>query len=258
MAIAGRSSRIAVVCSSVATVAVMGLAIVACGGTATTSTSAATGTGDTASTASSATTATSSTEASTATSAATETTQAGGGGSLADLFAAYAKIQSLSTDFTVSTPQGAPMTGTMWEDSGTMMRIDTQANGIKSVIIADVAANTMIMYQPASKQGLKSKSTIPFQDPIAAGKELAATKVKDLGTEQLNGQTCHVLEYNPASDAVSTVKMWLSESLNFPVQVSYTTADGLVTTMTYSNTKVNQSLPSDIFTVPSDVKIISM
>jgi outer membrane lipoprotein-sorting protein len=244
-------------------VAALGLAVAACGGATTTTTSSVTGTGVTSATTAVSSTGTStpatsgSSSATTQASAGTETTP-GGGGSLTDLFGAYAKIQSLSTDFSVTTPQGTATSGSMWEESGKMMKIDTKAGNIESVIIIDLAANTMTMYQPATKQGTKTKVSIPFQDPMAASKDLATAKVKDLDTEQVNGQACRVLEYSLAASPTTTTKMWLSTSLNFPVKMTITTANGQTTTIEYSNTKVNETLPSDTFTVPSDVKITTV
>jgi outer membrane lipoprotein-sorting protein len=50
--------------------------------------------------------------------------------------------------------------------------------------------------------------------------------------------------------------MWLSDRLGFPVRITSTAADGKTTTMDYTNIKVGP-LPSDTFSVPADVKIVT-
>jgi len=79
--------------------------------------------------------------------------------------------------------------------------------------------------------------------------------VKDLGREEVGGQTCRVFEYAPTSNPSWTEEIWISESLSFPVKKIVTTPDGKTTTVTYSNTKIDAPLPGDIFTIPGDVTI---
>ena len=51
--------------------------------------------------------------------------------------------------------------------------------------------------------------------------------------------------------------MWLSEDLDFPVQMISTNANGNTTTMDYTNITVG-TLPSDTFSVPAGITIRDM
>lgn len=198
----------------------------------------------------------------TAPSSTTTATQPGtsGGGtqgtqSLADLFATYQQATSLSLDFTVTTPDGQTSSGSMWERAGRLLKIQTTTGGVESVMIIDLVKNTMTVYQPSTKQGMQTTVNVPFEDPAAYAAGVDVGNMQDLGTEVVDGETCRVTQYSTTStDGLTTVKMWLSERLGFPVKVTGTTADGKTTTITYSNIKIGE-LPGDTFEVPADVKI---
>jgi outer membrane lipoprotein-sorting protein len=183
-----------------------------------------------------------------------------GGQSLADLLGQYKQAASLSLDFAVTTPEGQTTSGKMWEQAGKMLKMQTTAGGIENVMIIDLTANTMTIYEPSTKQGMKSTVDVPFQDPASYAGDVDVGDMQDLGTEVVDGETCRVVQYTTTEGSTTgsavTVKMWLSERLGFPVKVTSTTADGKTTTMTYSNIKVGE-LPSGTFEVPADVTIMT-
>jgi outer membrane lipoprotein-sorting protein len=82
--------------------------------------------------------------------------------------------------------------------------------------------------------------------------DIDPSKVQESGTAVINGETCSVFQYTNTDG--TTIKMWLSVDLDFPVQITSTTTDGQTTTAEYTNIKVG-SLPSDTFKVPANVKI---
>jgi outer membrane lipoprotein-sorting protein len=185
-------------------------------------------------------------------------TSGSGSQALADLFGEYKQTKDVALDFAITGSGGVVSSGKMWSQAGKFMKLETKISGAVSVMIIDLAANTMIMYDPATKQGMKTTVSVPLQDPSSYADDVNVSDIQDLGTEKVNGETCRVVQYTTSTstaDATTiTVKMWLSEKLGFPVKVVTTSADGTTTTIEYSNIKVG-SLPDDTFKVPSDVKI---
>ena len=184
---------------------------------------------------------------------------AGNGQSLADIIGAAQKVQSMSLDFTVTTSDGKTVSGSIWGETGKMLKIQTTVNGAETVEIINLTDKTLTMYQTATKTGEKIAEPAGM-DSSAPGSYLLgldATKVQDLGTDTINGETCRVVQYTSPSVATTTVKMWISTSLNYPVQLISTTTDGKTTQIDYTNIKVG-ALPSDTFSIPADVTIKSL
>ena len=186
--------------------------------------------------------------------------QGSGSQALADLFDEYKQTKDVSLDFAMTTSTGPSTTGKMWSQAGKNMKIETTVSNVVSVMIINLTDNTMIMYQPSTKQGMKTTVDIPLQDPSSYADDVNVSDVQDLGTEEVNGETCRVVQYTTSGGSTDgttvTVKMWLSERLGFPVKLTTTSADGTVTTVEYSNIKVG-SLPGDTFEVPADVTIVA-
>ena len=187
----------------------------------------------------------------------TSSSQGAGAAALTALFTKYQQTASVSLDFSATTADGTVTSGKMWEQAGKKMKIQTTANNVVNVMIIDQVANTMTIYQPATKQGMKTTVNIPVQDPESYAKDLNVGNVQDLGTENIDGDTCRVIQYTTTTgtnNTTATAKMWLSEKLGFPLKVEVTDSDGATTIIQYSNVKVGD-LSSDTFKVPSDVKI---
>ena len=193
----------------------------------------------------------------TTTSTPTSQGQTGGSQALTDLMGKYKQVQSVSLDFAVATPDGTNISGQMWSETGKMLKIDATVSGVQEVMLINLTDNTMTMWQPATKQGTKIKAPTTFSDPSGYLNGVDVSKVQNLGTEDVNGETCDVIQYTTtAANVTTTTKMWLSQRLGFPARVTSTTADDKTTTIDYTNIKVG-SLPSDTFKVPADVKIVS-
>ena len=259
--------------TAVLTVALVVLAVAGCGNAADTSATTALTTASTSAPAStSASTAastpattlaaegsTSSTAAGSQTTAATAATQAQAGGAqaLTDLLNTYKKVQSVSLDFTMTTGSGAKTTGTMWSEAGKNLKVDVTVNGMEMVMLINLVDKTMTEWQPSTKQGTKVATPAVFTDPSSYLNTVDISQVKDLGTEDVNGETCRVIQFTTTTGGQSIAsKMWLSEKVGFPVRVetSGTGSNATTMTMNYTNVKVGP-LPSDTFTVPADVTI---
>ena len=169
----------------------------------------------------------------------------------------YKKVESVSLDFKMTTAGGATTSGKMWSEAGKMLKLDISAGGVEMMMLINLTDNTMTQWQPATKKGTTIKAPITFSDPSAYLNGIDVSQVKDLGTTDINGETCHVIQFTTTTAGQSMAsKMWLSERLGFPVRVVTSSAGGDTASMTmdYTNIKVG-SLPSDTFTVPADVTI---
>lgn len=186
---------------------------------------------------------------------ATTQSQSSGSQTLADLIAKSKQGRSMQADFTVTTSKGTA-NGTIWKQKD-MAKIETTVNGQQSVMIINYADNTMIEYQPARNMGVKMKLPSTSQDASSYLNGVDPSTVQDLGTAVINGETCRVIQYTMASAPTTTIKMWLSEDLDFPVQMISTNANGNTTTMDYTNITVG-TLPSDTFSVPAGITIRDM
>lgn len=256
------------------TAALVVFAASACGGSTSTTTTASATSAATASTTStagssaSATTSASTTASSSASQSTTTTgatTQGTGSASqtLADLITKYKQVQNVSFAFTVSSGATTASSGKEWEQAGGSMKVDATAGGQETVVIINQQAGTMTMYQPATHQGETSKSTTPFQDPTSYAKDLNLSNLTDLGTEVISGDTCRVVQFTGTPPAVAgqtaasyTAKIWISERLDFPLQEEVTTA-GTTVKIQFTNISF-AAIPSDTFTVPSDVKLTTV
>jgi outer membrane lipoprotein-sorting protein len=186
------------------------------------------------------------------------TSNPSGSQALMDLVGKYKQVKSMSLDFKAATPDGKVASGTIWGETGKMLKIETTENGMKSVILVNLADNTMTMYQPSTNRGTKTKALASFQNPSTYLDGIGQSKLKDLGTGTINGEVCRIIEFaRTNANGSTTNKMWLSERLGFPVQITSTTADGKTTTIDYTNIKVG-ALPGDTFQVPASVKITTV
>jgi outer membrane lipoprotein-sorting protein len=176
--------------------------------------------------------------------------------SLADLLAKAEHGNPVTLDFTVTTSAGKTVSGTMWKQNG-MLKMETTANGHQAVMIISYTDNTMIEYQPGSSTGVKMKLPSTSQDATRYLEGVDASTVQDLGTAVINGETCRVVQYAMANSPTTTIKMWISEDQGIPVQLISTNANGLTTTMDYTNIKVGP-LPGDTFSVPAGITIRDM
>jgi outer membrane lipoprotein-sorting protein len=176
--------------------------------------------------------------------------------SIKDLITQATQVQSMSLDFNVVS-DGKTVAGSAWGLKGQKMKLQSTVKGTVYVILYNFADSTITTYQPASKTGTKAKmpaGTVAPESPDSYLSDVDAGKVQDLGLETVNGDPCRVIQFVSAKAKNATVKMWLSESLGFPIQIVSTATDGKVTQIDYTNIKIG-ALPDGTFDIPSDVKI---
>lgn len=175
------------------------------------------------------------------------------GGSLADIIGKAKGLTNLSFDFSVSSSGSVLASGSMWSEAGKMLKIKTTVSKIDVIEVINLSDKTMVMYMPESKTGTKSAMPegIDSSDPGNYLSGVDASKLKDDGTDNVNGEACRVVEYSDESG--SAVKMWISTKLNFPVKIT-ATVDKKEIDMDYTNVST-ADLPAGTFDIPSDIKI---
>lgn len=175
------------------------------------------------------------------------------GGNLADIIGKAKGFTSISFDFSVSSSGSVVASGSMWSEAGKMLKIKTTVSKMDVIEIINMSDKTMTMYMPASKTGTKSAmpAGVDSSDPGSYLSGVDASKLKDDGTDNVNGEACRVVEYSDESG--SAVKMWISTKLNFPVKIT-TMADKKEIEMDYTNVST-AALPAGTFDIPSDIQI---
>ena len=118
---------------------------------------------------------------------------------MADLFDEYKQTKDVALDFAITGSDGTISSGKMWSQAGKFMKLEATMGGVVSVMIIDLTANTMIMYDPSTKQGMKTTVSVPLQDPSSYANDVNVSDVQDLGTEKVNGETCRVVQYTTSS-----------------------------------------------------------
>jgi outer membrane lipoprotein-sorting protein len=178
-------------------------------------------------------------------------TSAQAGGDITNLLNAAKNIANISFDFSVSSGGSVLASGSMWSETGKMLKIKTTVSGIDVFEIIDIGSKTMTTYMPQMKTGQKmaAPAGIDSTDPGSYLSGVDLSKLKDDGTDTVNGDACRVVEYSDESG--NTVKMWISTKFNFPVKIN-AMADGKEIEMDYTNIST-EALPAGTFDIPSDI-----
>jgi outer membrane lipoprotein-sorting protein len=193
---------------------------------------------------------------------------------LAKLDAAAANFHSTSAEFEFDSVQTDPVpykevqTGTVYYDrKKSAMRIGihiNQDNGkpVPKVII--VAGGEFQLYEKLTDQGTRSKKAGKYESYLglgfgASGKDLEQKfNVKYAGEETVNGVKTDKLEL-VAKDPdflklFPKITIWIDPARGIGVKQFFDEGDGQSRTATYSNIKLNQSMPSDAFSFKTDSK----
>lgn len=178
---------------------------------------------------------------------------------IAGLFTKLKQGRGFQADFTNTTYTGAMSSGTMWKQNDTL-KMATTVKGIPMVMIINYADKTMVSYRTDTEKGYKMTLPAQYESQNLSNywNNVDPATVKDLGTQSINGETCHGIQYSITLYGFpDTVKMWLDENLDFPVQIITTTPGGQINTMNFTNIKLGL-LPSDTFSVPAGITIRDM
>ncbi len=178
---------------------------------------------------------------------------------IADLFTKLKQGTSFKADFTNTAFNGTTSSGTMWKQDDTLKMAIT-VKGVPMVVIINYADKTMIRYQPDTEKGYKITLSAEYASQNLSNywNNVDPATVQDLGIQSINGVTCHGIQYHiNLYGFPDTVKMWLDENLDFPVQIITTAPSGQTGTMNFTNVQLG-SLPSDTFSVPAGITIRDM
>lgn len=193
---------------------------------------------------------------------------------LAKLDQAAAKFHSASADFEFDTNQTDPVPdtdvlkgATYYERSGTRFQMAAHIkteNNRDTVKTYTFSSGVLKLYEPGINQVTTIGQASKFTDYImlgfgASGRELADKwDITDLGPETVEGVPAEKLEL-VAKDATvrknfPKVTIWMDLSRAVSVKHVWDQGQGRSRVNTFSNIKVNQSLPADAFTFKTDKK----
>jgi outer membrane lipoprotein-sorting protein len=165
-----------------------------------------------------------------------------------------ANIASIKYDMTMTIPQSGEMKVTIWQKK-TKMREEMTTQGIKTVILFDMDANTMYTYMP--EQNMAMKTTLD-SSMIPQGSTEDTGAIMDynptiVGTESIDGKACTVITFNnPGS---GSVKEWIWNDKGFPLRMEIDSSEGK-TIIEYSNIDFSD-IPDSTFVLPAGVQVIS-
>jgi outer membrane lipoprotein-sorting protein len=177
-----------------------------------------------------------------------------GGQTLTNLIALAKQGRDMSFDFNLTRANGKQMSGTMWRHPG-MLKIATTVNGVDTIYILSYSDNSMISYQPSTKTG--NKAALPSasdEDMSTYLQDIDPNTAQNLGTQAVNGVNCYGIQFVSSKQQNATIKIWLSQDQNVPIQLLRTNTNGSTLMINFSNYTIGP-LPSNTFSVPSDIQI---
>lgn len=194
---------------------------------------------------------------------------------LRKLDVAAAKFHSTSADFEFDSVQTDPIPDTekqtgkvYYERKGKAfdmgIHIETD-NGRPVPKVIVVSGGTFKMYEALTNQVTTSRKVSKYEDYLAlgfgaSGKELAQKwNIKYLGSETMpGGVKVDKLELVAKDPSVlklfRKVTIWIDPERGVSLEQVFDEGEGQSRTCTYSNIKVNESLPRDAFTFKTDSK----
>lgn len=187
---------------------------------------------------------------------------------------AAARFHTTSADFKFDSVQTVPIpdedvqTGTVYYhrnggefEMGIHLQTDNGRSVPKTIV---VSKGEFKMYEKLSNQVTTSKKVSKYESYLAlgfgaSGKDLEQKwNIKYLGTDTINGVVVDKLELVAKDPAVlklfPKVTVWIDPERGVSRKQVFDEGEGQSRTCTYTNIKVNESLPSDAFTFKTDSK----
>jgi hypothetical protein len=129
--------------------------------------------------------------------------------------------------------------------TGNKMRMETDQDGQKAVMINDYQNRKVIILMPDEKMYME----MPIQgsdanDPEYKEQIESLAESKSLGKETVNGYVCEKIQYVYHDKELGTVTMWYSAELNYYIKIKAKDME-----MELKNIQVG-TLSRDLFTVP--------
>ncbi|MCX5780357.1 MAG: DUF4412 domain-containing protein [Firmicutes bacterium] len=187
-------------------------------------------------------------------------TQTQTGTDLSSIMKSASAVKQMSFD-TISTitssGQTTTSTGKFYMSNG-RMRMETQTAGL-SMITITTASSDMYLYNPDTKSAMKLTTPQKSTDlPNKWAKDTGdTTGYVVIGSEQMGGYDCLVVQYTDPANASNTTKMWLRKDIGLPVRVEGKTSDGTTIVTQYQN-YVLGAQPDSLFELPSGTQITTM
>ncbi|MGE5390109.1 MAG: LolA family protein [Deltaproteobacteria bacterium] len=173
---------------------------------------------------------------------------------LQKLFKSASGIKGVSYDMTttINGPQGTMTTLSKCFMTDKKIRIELDANGMKSVILSNGAGDTY-MYTPSANTAMKSSRPREKSANQWANSAEDLANFKIAGNEKMDGYDCVVVT---TSTPEGDTKMWLREDIGMPVRVeSGKDQDKMV--IEYKN--ITMGVQNDsLFELPAGVRVIDM
>ena len=193
---------------------------------------------------------------------------------LAKLDAAAANFRNTSADFQFDTVQTDPIpdtevqTGTVYYSrKGTAFQMGAHINEINHKPVPKVmvvSGGEFQLYEKLQDQVTRSKKVSKYESYLvlgfgASGKDLEQKwTMKYLGSETMGGVKVEKLELLAKDPDVlklfPKVTIWVDPDRGVSLKQYFDQGQGQSRTCTYTNIKVNQSLPADAFTFKADSK----
>ena len=165
-----------------------------------------------------------------------------------DLVAAHDKITSYYFEQTIPYADGSVFLQ-VWYWNNLMKVVASAAGGEINESYYDYNEMTMIYYTPSEgNEAIKMDFDPQGEDAPDNPKDEDYRTCTQLGTEQIDGQLCYIMETSVGD------KLWVSTKYGFPLQVQFVDHLGDTYTVEYCNVAINTVTAEDV-AVPDDLNI---
>ena len=189
-------------------------------------------------------------------------TQSPGGNDLNSIIekASQAKAMSFDLVSTITDTEGDTVTtNTKFYVSGEKNRIETEAMGMKMIIISN-AQGESYLYNPIDKTALKMTAPETGTELPSEWAQEDLLNYEVVGEEKMDGHDCLVLtvkDKDADEDEYMMSKMWVRKDIGMPVRTEGTIEDSNKIVVEYKNYNIGEQ-PADLFEIPAGTEIIDM
>jgi len=167
-----------------------------------------------------------------------------------DLAAAQEKISSYYFEQMMQSDYNSVFMQVWYCEGKMKVLTDTGASG-KTEFYYDYDQELQISYTPGEDTAIAMYFDADGEDAPDNPLDDDYLSCTVLGSEELNGQLCYILQ------AVNGDKLWVSTKYGFPLQVEFVGHFGDIFTVAYSNVEIN-TVTEEQVTVPSDLQVIDL
>jgi outer membrane lipoprotein-sorting protein len=139
----------------------------------------------------------------------------------------------------------------VWVD-GAKMRMDTEAEGEKSVLL--IREDGVFAYMPARNTYVKITAMPKWpegsRNPMDFAAWLKGQEKESLGTEVMNGYPCDVFRYRDQLSG-SIVTVWIWQGKDFPVKIVFT-GGRIESNVSFRDITLGEPIPPETFQIPKN------